>query len=227
MDVREAEGRRRRGWGKALRGGLWGALSLLCAVMLRDAVLGTPPLDCQEAVRRSGSGGAVEAACREQYFSQRDPEDGLALARALLRRGELRGTAAVAQGLLLTPARADALGVLSAVAQLEGRFDEAQRALGQAAELHAQLERRREAAVELLERGRRWLARGLRRAAAQDFARAAALARQAGDAALEGECLAAAEGVRRTEREEHLGRSKGGGPTGVGVTGVISPPSAP
>lgn len=218
MEVREAEGQRRRGrrrwWGKALRGGLWGALSLLCAVMLRDAVLGEHPLDCQEAARRSKGrgGGAVEAACREQYFSQRDPEDGLALARALLLRRELRGTAAVAQGLLLTPARADALALLSKVALLEGRFDEGQRALGQAAELHAQLERRRVAAAELLERGKRWLARNHRGAALLDFSRAAELAQQAGDVALALECREAAAAMET-------------GPAGGGIGASV--PSAP
>jgi tetratricopeptide (TPR) repeat protein len=202
----------------------------MCAMALRDAVLGGAPLDCQEAVRRSGRGdvgeGELEAACREQYFAMRDPEDGLALARALLRRGELRGAAAVAQGLLRTPARADSLLLLSRVASQERRFEEAERALAAAAALHERLERKREAAHELFELAELRMTGRRPAAALRAFERAERLARQVGDAALVEACAAAA---RRAEAAEAAGaivedeaEGEGERPGGAGMA-----PSAP
>lgn len=147
--------------GAWLRGALWVGLGALCVVTLRDAASEEPT--CQEAARRGLA--TVEPACREAYFAARDPDDGLVLVRALLARGDLRGAAAIAQELLLTPARPEALSALAQVALVEGRHEEAIRALEMAAEQLLRGERRREAAEVQLELGRLLLLRGQRGAA--------------------------------------------------------------
>lgn len=143
-------------------------------------------MDCQEAVRRSRwgeSGGSlrqldplatdvVEAVCREEYFARRDPDDGVALGRVLVERGELRGAAAVGQGLLLTRARAEALVLLGEVAERERALDEAARNFGVAGELYERQERWGEAGAA--RRRQSALLRGAGRAAEAAAAEAAA-----------------------------------------------------
>lgn len=144
-------------------------------------------MDCQEALRRSRWGGeaegalrqlepltedVVEAVCREEYFARRDPDDGVALGRVLVERGELRGAAAVGQGLLLTRARADALVLLGVVAERERTFDEAARNFGMAGELYERQERWGEAGAA--RRRQAVLLRGTGRAAEAAAAEAAA-----------------------------------------------------
>ncbi len=185
-------------WARWLRRGGWLALAGLCAVTLRDAVCSEAVPECQEEARRGGAG--VERACREQYFATGDPHDGLALARALRARGELRGATAVSQGLLLTPARPGALHVLAQVAHADGRLDEAQRALELAVELHVRGEQREEAAQRLLELSGLLAQRGMDEPARAALAQAEELAQALGDAALGLRCRAARERLGGGER---------------------------
>jgi tetratricopeptide (TPR) repeat protein len=164
-----------------MRGALWLVLGGLCAVALRDAAC-EEELSCQEAARRGAP--SAERVCRDQYFAERDPDDGLLLARALVARGELGGAAAISQGLLPTTARPDALSLLAKVALAEGRPEEAMRALELAAEQHLKVARRREAAAELFELGSLRAGRGEAAAARTALERSMELAVQLGDAEL-------------------------------------------
>lgn len=184
--------------GAWLRGALWVGMGALCVVTLRDAACEEQPT-CQEAAR-SGL-PSVEQVCRERYFAERDPDDGMALMRVLMARGELRGAAAIGQGLLLTPARPEALSVLAKVALVEGRPEEAIRSLELAAEQLLRGARRREAAEAQLELGRLLRQRGQGTAARAVLERSIGLALQVGDAGLARLGEAALVEVRSNERE--------------------------
>lgn len=173
---------RPRRWRKIARLVAWVSLLTVCALLLHDAVCGQSRPACQEAARRGL--GSAERACREQYLQTRDPDDGLALAQVLLRRGERRGAAAIAQGLLLTPARPDALRLLARMALLEGNPAEAQRSLELAAEQNLRVERWRDAVSDLIELGELMAARGQVAQGRATIERALELARRHGDEGL-------------------------------------------
>jgi hypothetical protein len=177
-----------------MRLALAAALLAVSALLLHDAVCGPPRPPCREAARRGLA--SAERACREQYLQSRDPDDGLALAQVLLARRELRGAAAIAQGLLLTSARPDALLLLARMALLEGRLDEGQRSLELAAEQLLRVERWREGAAELIELGELMASRGQAAAGRAAIARALELAQRHGEAALVARGGAALERLR-------------------------------
>jgi tetratricopeptide (TPR) repeat protein len=170
----------------ALRLTAWAALLGICALLLHDAFCSQARLDCQAAARRGLS--SAESICREQYGQTHDPRDGQALAQALFARGELGGAAAIAQGLLLSPERPQALLLLGRVAQLEGRGEDAQRSLELAAEQLLRQGQWRAGVGALLEVAELMARRGRAQEGRAAVERARAVARQHDDRALVERC---------------------------------------
>jgi tetratricopeptide (TPR) repeat protein len=92
-------------------------------------------LDCRHAVRDANDGLAV-LVCEREYARTSDPWIGAKLANSLRRSGDLPGAAAIANGLLATPARADALQVLGKIAVSQNRLDAGRAELENARALH-------------------------------------------------------------------------------------------
>jgi len=95
----------------------------------------TPELDCAAAARGGGIAIAV-TSCEREFLRTNDPMTGARLAEAERRAGNHAVAGALANGLLVTTARADALWVLGAIALSEGRLDVARTALRNARDLH-------------------------------------------------------------------------------------------
>ncbi|HRC55824.1 MAG TPA: CHAT domain-containing protein [Kofleriaceae bacterium] len=132
----------------------WVTLALAVALAAKFAVCETSERerDCRQTARVATDAVTV-LVCQEEYARASDPQVGALLANALRRSSDLRGASAVANSLLSTPARADALVVLGKIALTEKRYHEAQRLLELAADLHSRsLQHRAE--------GRDWLALG-------------------------------------------------------------------
>jgi tetratricopeptide (TPR) repeat protein len=91
--------------------------------------------DCAHAVREGNDGLAV-IVCEREYRSTQDPATGAKLANALRRTGRREAASALANTLLATSARSDALQVLGRIESREGLLDAGRRKLESARELH-------------------------------------------------------------------------------------------
>lgn len=107
--------------------------ALFAALITAGAVIARPAdaIDCASAP----AGRAVEV-CERDFLAHGDAETGARLAEAERLAGNHAVAAAIANGLLVTPVRADALWVLGAIALDQDRLDAAIHALGNARELH-------------------------------------------------------------------------------------------
>ena len=103
--------------------------------------------DCSTASRTSP---AAEAAlvCERAYVRSQDPATGALLADAQLASGNPSAASALANHLLATPARGDALRVLGEIAALEHRPEVALPALERARDLHRSQDRRAALALD-------------------------------------------------------------------------------
>ena len=112
---------------------VWAATSALLALKLLTS--GSPGLDCRTA---SATAPAKLAAtvCEREYLQSAAPEIGARLADAERRRGNVAVAGALANGLLVTSARADALWVIGMIAAAEDQHDTARRAFESARALH-------------------------------------------------------------------------------------------
>ena len=101
--------------------------------------------DCATAAR-TGTDAAAVLVCEREYLRSGDPAAGALLADAHRRSGNPAVAAAIANGLLVTPARAEAFRVIGKIAVDEGRMDAAMSALDIARDLHRAQARRGELA---------------------------------------------------------------------------------
>lgn len=106
--------------------GLLGAKYVICQP-------GEP--DCAHAVREGNDGLAV-IVCEREYTRTQDPATGAKLANALRRSGQRQAASALANTLLATSARSDALQVLGKIDVSERHFEAGRAKLESARELH-------------------------------------------------------------------------------------------
>jgi tetratricopeptide (TPR) repeat protein len=104
---------------------------------------------CLETAQR-GNDATTILVCKEEYARANDPRAGAQLADALRRTRKLAEAGTLADELVATPARADALYTLGKIAASEHRPEEAARSLRLASELHRQQQRWDDAARDLL-----------------------------------------------------------------------------
>lgn len=104
----------------------WAAASTLLALKLLGSATPTP--ECGTAALRESPRLAAEV-CERAYLRTNDPWIGARLADAQRRSGNLAVAGALANGLLVTDARADALWVIGMIAATEHRLDTARRVL--------------------------------------------------------------------------------------------------
>ena len=114
-------------------------------VMLRPD---RPTASCLD-VAAKGNDATTVVVCREEYARSNGPNAGLELANALRRSGKLQDAAIVANELLATPVRADALRLLGKIAVTDGHRDDAVRSLRLASQLHREQQRWGDAAADL------------------------------------------------------------------------------
>lgn len=93
--------------------------------------------DCRRTAK-DASNAVTVLVCQAEYARERDPQVGAILATALRRNGDWQGATAMANALLSTPARADALRILGRVAHDHNRYAEARHYLEAAGILHEQ-----------------------------------------------------------------------------------------
>src|SRR4029079_2579666 len=91
--------------------------------------------DCAHAVREANDGLAV-IVCEREYTLTNDPATGAKLANALRRSGQREAASALANTLLATSARSDALQVLGRIEFRAGLLDAGRTKLESARELH-------------------------------------------------------------------------------------------
>lgn len=96
---------------------------------------GTRDTDCATA-SRAGLDSVTVLVCRREYERTKLPVIGARFADALRRTNDLQGAMAVANDLLTTDVRADALQILGKIAFTQGRIDEANQRLQDARRLH-------------------------------------------------------------------------------------------
>jgi tetratricopeptide (TPR) repeat protein len=104
-------------------------------------------LDCEHAVLESDASVGV-LVCRQEYTRTGDPATGARLANSLRRSRNFSDASAIANNLLATPARSDALQVLGKIAVSEHRIEAGRAALEAARELHVAERRPREIAAD-------------------------------------------------------------------------------
>lgn len=98
-------------------------------------VASRPPQDCQHA-SQDGEAALATVICQQEYDRTNDPRTGVLLANVLRRSDDRAAAGQLAERLLATPARSDALTVLGKIATTEERYDEAVRLLQEARGLH-------------------------------------------------------------------------------------------
>lgn len=130
---------------RILRRLAWAAAGALLATTL---LRGAAP-DCQTASLR-GSPALAAEVCERAYLRTGDPWTGVRLADAQRRSGNVAVAGALANGLLVSDARADALWVIGMIAADEHRLETARRALETARELDRAAHRDTEAARDSL-----------------------------------------------------------------------------
>jgi tetratricopeptide (TPR) repeat protein len=128
MDVRQL---RLKPWWRAVTK----ALALLCVLGAKYLTCQPEELDCEHAVRDANDGLAV-IACEREYIRTQDPAIGAKLANSLRRSGKLQAASALANNLIATSARSDALQVLGKIDTTEERLDAGRSKLENARELH-------------------------------------------------------------------------------------------
>jgi len=104
-------------------------------------------LDCEHAVRESNASLGV-LVCQQEYVRTEDPATGVRLANSLRRSRNFSAASAIANNLLATSARSDALQVLGKIAISEHRPEAGRAALETARELHVAERRPREIAAD-------------------------------------------------------------------------------
>jgi tetratricopeptide (TPR) repeat protein len=108
----------------------------LGGVLLVKRVLDRPAeQDCATAARSATAGAAV-LVCQREYERTRHPATGARLANSLLQSGSSEAAGALANNLLTTSARADALYVLGQISAYQGRLDRALEEIQEARKLH-------------------------------------------------------------------------------------------
>jgi tetratricopeptide (TPR) repeat protein/predicted Ser/Thr protein kinase len=107
------------------------------------------PPSCAEATTK-GIDAVTIVVCKDEYTRTNDPHAGALLAGALRRTRNVTEAAAVANELLATSARADALYNLGKIATDDNRREDAERSLRLAGELHRRDQQWGEAAADLL-----------------------------------------------------------------------------
>jgi tetratricopeptide (TPR) repeat protein len=109
------------------------AVGLLAVFLVRPS----GGLDCKTASRTASDGVAV-TVCQQEYQQTRSPLIGTYLADALRRSGNGEAAQALANDLLSTDVRADALQILAKIATSQDRTDDAIKLLEEARRLHRQ-----------------------------------------------------------------------------------------
>lgn len=123
------------------------ALALVAMLSAKFVLCEAPDPDCRHAVR-DGNDGLAVIVCEREYTRTQVPETGALLANALRRSGRPQEAAALANVLLATSARADALQVLGKIDLYAHRLDAGQAKLESARALHVAQNRPRELAVD-------------------------------------------------------------------------------
>ncbi len=106
------------------------------------------PASCAETARQHNDAATI-LVCKDEYTRSNDPEAGLELVNALRRNGKLQDAAIVANALLVTPVRSDALRMLGKIAAREGRRNDAERSFRLASQLHREQQRWADSAADL------------------------------------------------------------------------------
>jgi tetratricopeptide (TPR) repeat protein len=119
---------------RALRRSMFN-IALVAVLGAKFVVCRTTEIDCRTAARELSTGIAV-TVCQAEYRHTGEPATGAYLAQVLRRAGNTQAAAALANDLLATPARSDALQTLGRIAVTENRFDAAISTLERARELH-------------------------------------------------------------------------------------------
>jgi hypothetical protein len=100
-------------------------------------------------VTRKGNEAVTILVCKDEYTRTADPRVGAKLADAMRRAGQLDDARTLANELLATSVRADALATLGRIAHIEDHRDEAERLLRLAARAHHEQQQWSKAAVDL------------------------------------------------------------------------------
>lgn len=141
---RGAVGRPRWRW---IRRSIYAAVALGTLIAAGFAIMHrvSPEIDCRSTGGKVSDGMAV-LVCKREYETTREPLIGAYLADALRRTGDAQGASAIANELLGTPVRADALQVLGKIAAADERTDNALMLLEEARRLHRERGNHRELA---------------------------------------------------------------------------------
>jgi tetratricopeptide (TPR) repeat protein/predicted Ser/Thr protein kinase len=143
--------------GRRWRGRRLGAMAVIAVAIaaagagVAVAMLGPErgrPASCAELARQANDAATI-LVCRDEYTRSNDPTIGLELVNALRRNGKLQDAAIVANALLVTPVRSDALRMLGKIAAGEGRRDDAARSFRLASQLHREQQRWGDSAADL------------------------------------------------------------------------------
>lgn len=148
-------------------------------------------LDCATAAKTVADGEAV-VICQREYGRTRAPRTGAVLANVLRRSGQAAAAAGLANNLLNTEARADALQILGKIAVAQNRLDDAVGALQEARKLHREENRHGEVAKDNLALAEIHNRQDQFAEALQSLEECITDARRASDAITEGYCRLAA-----------------------------------
>jgi tetratricopeptide (TPR) repeat protein len=144
--------------------------------------------DCATAARTRAPDGIAVTICQREYERTRHPATGAHFAEALRRSGNVTAAAALANDLLHTEARSDALYVLGRIAVTQNRLDDGVTALQEALKLHREQNRHAAVAKDLKELGEVQNQRLQFSEALQIFDECIAEARSGSDPVVEGYC---------------------------------------
>jgi len=111
------------------------ALALVGVLSMKFVICEPREPDCRHAVRDSNDGLAV-IVCEREYTRSQDPAIGALLANSLRRSGKRQAASALANSLLATAARSDALQVLGKIDVSEQRLEAGRTKLENARQLH-------------------------------------------------------------------------------------------
>jgi tetratricopeptide (TPR) repeat protein len=150
--------------------------------------------DCGHAVQRSPINIAL-VVCQQEYKTTNDPHTGARLANLWRRSGNKADAKALANNLLATPARSDALQVLGKIDVAEGRIGDGQTKLENARTLHAGEQRHREIAADDQALAGIWRDRKRFAEALRTLGTCITESREAHDRVIEGYCHIAAGAV--------------------------------
>jgi tetratricopeptide (TPR) repeat protein len=120
---------------RALQRSMLKIAGLVAVLGGKFVVCQTTEIDCRTAARELSTGVAV-TVCQAEYARTGEPASGAYLAQVLRRAGNTEAAAALANDLLATSARADALQTLGRIAVSENRHDAAIATLERARQLH-------------------------------------------------------------------------------------------